>query len=100
MLCSQANVCPLSLGIAKNEVMNIRFVLQDGQAHEVDSSDIAFRLAAAGAFETFYHDAGAIVLEPLMQVEATGKRKCRLHEISLRDYVLTSAKRTYSFAKF
>jgi elongation factor G len=52
-------------------VMNIRFVLQDGQAHEVDSSDIAFRLAAGGAFETFYHDAGAIVLEPLMQVEVT-----------------------------
>jgi elongation factor G len=50
-------------------VMNIRFVLQDGQAHEVDSSDIAFRLAAGGAYETYYEDAAPLVLEPLMTVE-------------------------------
>eukprot|EP00921_Rhytidocystis_pertsovi_P017036 GHVQ01026812.1.p2 GENE.GHVQ01026812.1~~GHVQ01026812.1.p2 ORF type:complete len:476 (+),score=66.73 GHVQ01026812.1:1655-3082(+) len=50
-------------------VINIRFVLTDGLTHEVDSSDLAFRLAAKGAFDKFYQEALPVVLEPLMKVE-------------------------------
>lgn len=52
-------------------VINIRCVLEDGQSHDVDSSDKAFQAAAAGAFEQSYEDAGPVVLEPLMAVEVT-----------------------------
>lgn len=52
-------------------VINIRCVLEDGAAHDVDSSDVAFQAAAAGAFETSYEDALPVVLEPLMAVEVT-----------------------------
>jgi elongation factor G len=34
------------------QVQGMRVVLTDGQAHAVDSSDLAFRLAAAGAVRT------------------------------------------------
>jgi elongation factor G len=52
-------------------VINIRCVLEDGQAHDVDSSDQAFQAAATGAFENSYEDAVPVVLEPLMAVEVT-----------------------------
>jgi len=52
-------------------LINMRCVLEDGAAHEVDSSDQAFQAAAAGAFESFYHDALPVVLEPLMSVVVT-----------------------------
>ncbi|KAK1936906.1 putative translation elongation factor G [Babesia divergens] len=51
------------------QVVNVRIVVTDGQSHEVDSSDIAFKLAAKGAFEECYMDANPIILEPIMQVE-------------------------------
>merc|ERR1719221_1339497 len=52
-----------------NPVIQMRCVLEDGAAHEVDSSAEAFQAAAAGAFQQIYHDAGPVVLEPLMYVE-------------------------------
>lgn len=54
-----------------NPMINFRCVLLDGGYHEVDSSDMAFQAAALGAFETFYEEAGPVVLEPLMLVEVT-----------------------------
>merc|ERR1711912_110191 len=44
---------------------------EDGQAHDVDSSDQAFQAAANGAFEQAYEEANPVVLEPLMAVEVT-----------------------------
>lgn len=49
----------------------MRAVLEDGAAHEVDSSDQSFQAAASGAFQEFYRDAEPVVLEPLMHVEVT-----------------------------
>jgi len=54
-----------------NPLIRMRCVVEDGLAHEVDSSDQAFQAAAAGAFETFYEDASPVVLEPIMAVEVT-----------------------------
>ena len=50
----------------------LRFVLDDGQAHAVDSSDIAFQEAARGAFREAYPRAKPIVLEPVMKVAVEG----------------------------
>ena len=50
-------------------VQGVRFVLEDGAAHAVDSSELAFRAAAIGAFREAYAAAGPQVLEPVMAVE-------------------------------
>jgi len=43
-------------------------VLTDGQFHPVDSSDLAFQLAAQGAFKQAYKKAKPQLLEPIMKV--------------------------------
>jgi len=50
-------------------VTGIRVVLRDGNSHSVDSSDMAFRHAAIGAFRQAYFKAVPKILEPLMKVE-------------------------------
>ncbi|KAI8872592.1 translation elongation factor G [Ramicandelaber brevisporus] len=52
-------------------VTNIRMVLEDGLAHSVDSSELAFRLAAIGALREAYSKSTPTVLEPIMNVEIT-----------------------------
>lgn len=49
-------------------VIGVRIVLTDGQFHPVDSSDIAFQLAAQGAFKQAYKKARPQILEPIMRV--------------------------------
>ncbi|XP_031113212.1 elongation factor G-2, mitochondrial [Ipomoea triloba] len=50
-------------------VENIRVVLTDGASHAVDSSELAFKLAAIYAFRQCYTAARPIILEPVMLVE-------------------------------
>jgi len=56
-------------------VTGMRVCLNDGQAHSVDSSDMAFQAAARGAFRAVYSQARPIVLEPVMKlaVESPGE---------------------------
>jgi elongation factor G len=49
-------------------VTGIRVVINDGASHSVDSSDMAFKAAARGAFRQGYGKAKAVVLEPIMKV--------------------------------
>jgi elongation factor G len=53
-------------------VLGVRVVLNDGAAHAVDSSDLAFQLAARSAFREAYARAKPVVLEPIMRVEVEG----------------------------
>ncbi|GHV29038.1 elongation factor G 2 [Spirochaetia bacterium] len=53
-------------------IVNIRCVINDGQSHPVDSSDIAFQLAAIGAFREAYNKAKPCILEPIMKVCVEG----------------------------
>jgi len=55
--------------IAGYPVEDIRVILFDGSYHEVDSSDIAFKIAASLAFKDAVRRAGAIILEPITGVE-------------------------------
>ena len=49
-------------------VTGVRCVINDGQSHPVDSSDIAFQFAAIGAFREAYEKAKPAILEPIMKV--------------------------------
>ncbi|MDR3341502.1 MAG: elongation factor G [Treponema sp.] len=53
-------------------IVNIRCVINDGQSHPVDSSDIAFQMAAIGAFREAYNKARPCILEPIMKVSVEG----------------------------
>ena len=50
-------------------VINIRVTLHDGSYHEVDSSEMAFKIAASMAFKDAVKKARPVLLEPVMAVE-------------------------------
>jgi len=52
-----------------HKMCGFRFILEDGAHHAVDSSELAFRLAAIGAVKQAFEQANPCVLEPVMAVE-------------------------------
>ena len=50
-------------------VVDVRVVLEDGNYHEVDSSDFAFRSAGMMGFKEAFAQAGPVMLEPVMKIE-------------------------------
>ena len=50
-------------------VVDVKITLFDGSYHEVDSSEIAFRVAASMAFKEGCQKASPVILEPIMAVE-------------------------------
>lgn len=55
--------------LARNPMVDIKATLLDGTYHEVDSSDLAFRTAAAIAMRDGARKANPILLEPIMSLE-------------------------------
>jgi elongation factor G len=55
--------------IAGFPVTDVEVILVDGSFHEVDSSEIAFQMAAAIAFSDGMRKASPVLLEPIMDVE-------------------------------
>jgi elongation factor G len=56
-------------GIAGFPVVDVRVTLFDGSYHTVDSSEMAFKIAAATGFKTAYDKARPVLLEPVMAME-------------------------------
>lgn len=52
-----------------HQIQGVRMVLEDGQHHAVDSSELAFRLCSIGAFKDAFPRAAPIIKEPIMAVE-------------------------------
>ncbi|HOW51941.1 MAG TPA: elongation factor G [bacterium] len=52
-------------------VVDLKVTLVDGSSHEVDSSDIAFRVAASTCFREAIEKGAPRILEPIMDVEIT-----------------------------
>ena len=55
--------------LAGYPVVDLKVRLFDGSFHEVDSSEMAFKMAATFAFKEAFQKAGPILLEPIMKVE-------------------------------
>jgi elongation factor G len=55
--------------LAGYPVVDFKVILYDGSYHEVDSSDIAFKIAASKAFKLAMQQARPTILEPVMNVE-------------------------------
>ena len=52
-------------------VLGVKATVYDGSYHEVDSNEMAFKIAGSLAFKEAMQKAGAILLEPIMKVEVT-----------------------------
>ena len=57
--------------LAGYPVTDFKVSLVDGSYHEVDSSEMAFKIAAAMAFKEGMKQADSVILEPIMKVEIT-----------------------------
>jgi elongation factor G len=55
--------------LAGYPVVDLKITLFDGSFHEVDSSEMAFKLAASMGFKEGVHKGNPILLEPMMKVE-------------------------------
>ena len=56
-------------GLAGYPVVGLRVTLVDGSYHNVDSSEMAFKIAGSLAFRQAYEQADPVLLEPVMAVE-------------------------------
>ncbi len=52
-------------------IVDTRVIVYDGSYHDVDSSEIAFKIAGSMALQTAVRNAGLVLLEPIMKVEVT-----------------------------
>lgn len=57
--------------LAAYPVVGVKAVLYDGSYHSVDSSEMAFKMAAIQAFKKGFMEAGPVLLEPIMSLRVT-----------------------------
>ncbi len=57
--------------LAGAPVQGVRVLLVDGSYHNVDSSEMAFKIAGSMAFKAAYEKANPVLLEPIMEVDVT-----------------------------
>ncbi|MDR3303681.1 MAG: elongation factor G [Treponema sp.] len=82
-------------------IVNTRCVINDGASHPVDSSDIAFQLAAIGAFREAYSKAKPCILEPIMKVSVEGPTEFQgniFASINQRRGIITSSTEDGTFS--
>ncbi|GAA1136801.1 elongation factor G [Kribbella jejuensis] len=57
--------------LAGYPMVDVKVTLQDGAYHDVDSSELAFKIAGSMAFKEAARRAGPVILEPMFAVEVT-----------------------------
>ena len=55
--------------IAGYPIVDVKVTVYDGSYHEVDSSEIAFKMAGSMGFQAGFKKANPVILEPIMKVE-------------------------------
>ncbi len=83
-------------------IVGVKCTINDGNSHPVDSSDIAFQLAAIGGFWQAYEKAKAEILEPIMKVSVEGPTEYQgniLSTVNQRRGVIVSSTEETSFCR-
>jgi elongation factor G len=62
--------------LAGYQMVDVRVTLYDGSYHDVDSSDIAFKIAASMGFKNAVEKAKPVLLEPIMNMEISVPDEC------------------------
>ena len=62
--------------LSGNPVVDFRVTLTDGSYHDVDSSEMAFKIAGSLAFKAAMEQARPTILEPIYSVEITAPEEC------------------------
>jgi elongation factor G len=57
--------------LAGYPMVDVKVTLQDGAYHDVDSSELAFKIAGSMAFKEAARKASPVIMEPMMAVEVT-----------------------------
>ena len=57
-------------------VMDVKVTVYDGSYHEVDSSDLAFKIAGSMGFKKGFAEAKPVILEPIMNIEIVVPDDC------------------------
>ncbi len=52
-----------------NPLMDLKITVLGGETHELESTDVSFRIAAVDAFDKALRAAGAVLMEPVMKLE-------------------------------
>ena len=52
-------------------IVGLKAILSDGAYHDVDSSELAFKICAMSTFREFFPKAGPVILEPIMKLEVS-----------------------------
>ena len=81
LICCPTNITPIERNaireaaesgiLAGYPVIDFKATLVDGSYHEVDSSEMAFKIAGSMAFKEGCKQAKSVILEPIMKVEIT-----------------------------
>jgi elongation factor G len=58
-------------GLYGNPLIRVKLTVTGGEAVDGQSTDVAFRIAAADAFDKALQKAGGVLLEPIMKLEIT-----------------------------
>ncbi|CCH41247.1 elongation factor EF-G [Wickerhamomyces ciferrii] len=70
-----------------HKVLGAKMFINDGQIHDVDSNELAFRTAAIGAFKQAFIKGNGVILEPIMNVSVTAPGEFQGNVISLLNKV-------------
>ncbi|HWP59456.1 MAG TPA: elongation factor G [Candidatus Acidoferrales bacterium] len=62
--------------LSGHPIVDVRVTLYDGSYHEVDSSDMAFKIAGSMGFKNAIEKAKPVILEPIMSMEVTVPEEC------------------------
>ncbi len=57
--------------LAGYPVVNVKVAVYDGKEHPVDSKPVAFEICARQVFKMAFREAGAVLLEPIMEAKVT-----------------------------
>ena len=70
-------------GLIGAPVRGVSVTLEDGNSHQVDSSDMAFKEAAKGAWRDTYNKAKPQILEPVMKVAVEGPSETQSNVVAV-----------------